>query len=143
MNVRALPRLPAYEVFDLERIVDTSGTLYVGELARRGTGGFDRICFIAGVPPGGSRGGHAHKDHAEYIVSIAGSVEVRLEARGEVDVVSLARRGRTLYVPGGYWRDLFNFSPDALLAVLAVHPFDESDYIRDRTAFSRWEGDAP
>jgi uncharacterized RmlC-like cupin family protein len=138
----ALHPVGRYEVFDLERIVDYAGTLYVGELAQRGTGGFDRVCFIAGVPEGASRGGHAHKDQAEYIVCVQGSVEVRLEARGDVALVALTRPGRTLYVPPGYWRDLFNFSSDAVLAVLAAHPFDENDYIRDRRAFSRWEAAA-
>ena len=137
-----LVRAPAHEVFDLERIADASGTLYVGELARRGTGPIERFFLIAGVPPGGSRGGHAHKAQGEYVVAVHGCVDVRLESQGNVWFVSLDRVGRALYIPPGYWLDLFDFSDDAVLAVLSTHAFDERDHIRDRTAFHMWEAAA-
>lgn len=137
--VRLLRRTVAHEVFDLERIADGSGTLYVGELARRGAGSIERFFLIASVPPGRSRGGHAHREQSEYVVAVHGRVDVRLESRGNVWFVALDRVGRTLYVPPGYWLDLFNFSDDAVLGVLSTHPFDESDHIRDRAAFLRWE----
>jgi dTDP-4-dehydrorhamnose 3,5-epimerase-like enzyme len=134
----ARPSVP-YEVFDLEHIADGRGILYVAELAQRGSGSFDRIFFLAGVPPGERRGGHAHKEQAEYVICVQGSVEVRVESRGVVAVIPLARPGRALFLPAGYWRDLVNFSDDALLAVVCEHAFSEDDYIRDRAAFRRWE----
>jgi dTDP-4-dehydrorhamnose 3,5-epimerase-like enzyme len=138
-RVRAPER---YEVFDLERMVDDEGTLYVGELARFHHGPFGRIVLIAGVPPGGSRGGHAHKRQYEYLICVHGGADVRLESRGEVATVELRRPGRTIYLPAGYWRDLVAFTPDTVLAMLATEPFDESDYIRDHDAFVRWEAGA-
>ncbi|MDB5070336.1 MAG: WxcM protein [Candidatus Eremiobacteraeota bacterium] len=128
-----------FAVFDLERIADERGILYVAELARRGSGSFDRIFFLAGVPPGERRGGHAHKEQAEYVICVQGSVDVRVQSRGTVTVIPLARPGRALFLPAGYWRDLVNFSDDALLAVVCEHAFNEDDYIRDRAAFERWE----
>jgi dTDP-4-dehydrorhamnose 3,5-epimerase-like enzyme len=128
-----------YELFDLDRIDDPSGKLYVAELAERGGGSFKRIYFIIDVPHGRSRGGHAHKQQSEYLIVVQGSVEVHVEGHGSRDVVALDRPGRALYLPRGYWRDLVSFSDDAVIAVLASDSFDESDYIRDRGAFDRWE----
>jgi len=118
----------SYEVFDLEQIADPTGTLYVG----------DRFFFISGVPHGERRGGHAHKRQAQYLVCVQGSLDVHIESNGVIEAVSL-RKGRALFLPGGHWLDLINFSSDAILAVMVAHAYDESDYIRDRDAFRRWE----
>jgi dTDP-4-dehydrorhamnose 3,5-epimerase-like enzyme len=128
-----------YDVFDFERIADETGNLYVGELAQLVNRSFGRIYFITSVPPGAVRGGHAHKQQAECLICVQGRVVVRVEAGGRADDIVLGRPGRALYLPPGYWRDLVDFSPDAVLVVLASEPFDESDYIRDRPAFLRWE----
>jgi len=128
-----------YEVFDLERISDPSGTLHVGELSARGSGAFDRFYFITDVPGGQRRGGHAHKEQSEYLICVQGGVTVQLERLRRRDVVRLADPGRALHLPRGYWRELVDFAPGTVLAVLASHPFSESDYIRDIEAFRRWE----
>jgi dTDP-4-dehydrorhamnose 3,5-epimerase-like enzyme len=130
--------LKPYEVFDFTPISDASGTLFVSELTSRGAA-IERFYFITGVPAGARRGGHAHRTQAKYLVSVQGSVDVHLEARGRVDVVPLDRVGRGLYLPAGYWLDLVNFSPGAVLAVLSEHVYDEADYIRDHSEFRRWE----
>ena len=128
----------SYEVFDLEQIADPTGTLYVADFARRGGPPCSRFFFITGVPHGERRGGHAHKRQAQYLVCVNGSLDVLIESRGVIEAVAL-RKGGALYLPGGHWSDLINFSFDAVLAVLAAHPYDEADYIRDRIAFRRWE----
>ena len=138
MTMSVQRAIASYEVFDLQQVADPTGTLYVADFARRGGSPCDRFFFISGVPRGERRGGHAHIRQAEYLVCVQGSLDVRIESRGAVDAVAL-RKGRALYLPGGHWIDLINFSSDAVLAVLVAHPYDESDYIRDRAAFRRWE----
>jgi dTDP-4-dehydrorhamnose 3,5-epimerase len=34
------------------------------------------------------------------------------------------------------WREMHDFSPDCVVAVLADAPYDEADYIRDHSAFA-------
>ncbi len=132
-------RVAPYELFDLQQITGPAGILYLGELTSRGEAPVDRFFFLRGVPAGARRGGHAHKEQSEYLICVQGSLEIHIESRGDVQAISLAGPGRALYLPAGYWRDLAGFSPDAILAVLATHPFSEDDYIRDREAFRRWE----
>ena len=43
-----------------------------------------------------------------------------------------------LYVSNDMWREMYDFSKDAVLMVLASEPYDESDYIRDYNAFKEY-----
>ena len=45
-----------------------------------------------------------------------------------------------LYVSNAMWREMFDFSPDAVLLVLASELYDESDYIRDYNEFLKYIG---
>ena len=40
-----------------------------------------------------------------------------------------------LHVRGVVWREMYDFSPDCVLMVLASQHYDESDYIRDYPSF--------
>lgn len=43
-----------------------------------------------------------------------------------------------LYVANNMWREMFDFSSDAVLMVLASELYDESDYIRDYDEFRQF-----
>lgn len=40
-----------------------------------------------------------------------------------------------LYVANNMWREMYDFSPDAVLMVLASELYNEEDYIRDYDVF--------
>ena len=40
-----------------------------------------------------------------------------------------------MYVANNMWREMYDFSPDAVLLVLASELYDESDYIRNYDEF--------
>jgi dTDP-4-dehydrorhamnose 3,5-epimerase-like enzyme len=128
-----------FEVFELARIAGDTGTLYVGDLVELGLPPIRRIALITEVPAGSARGGHAHKTQNEYLVCISGSVDVRLESRGAIALIPLRAVGKVLYLPAGYWRDLINFAPSSVLALLATEPFDQDDYLQDYAEFVAWE----
>lgn len=52
-------------------------------------------------------------------------------------VVELDKPTKGIYVSGCIWREMFDFSSDAVLLVLASDYYDESDYIRDYDEFLR------
>ena len=43
-----------------------------------------------------------------------------------------------LYVANNMWREMYDFSPDAVLMVFASEVYDESDYIRNYDEFLRF-----
>lgn len=84
------------------------------------------------------RGCHAHKSLQQILVCIHGSCKVRLDNGKEKKVVPLEKPYEGLYVSNVMWRQMYDFSPDAVLMVLASELYDESDYIRDYDEFLRF-----
>ncbi len=84
------------------------------------------------------RGHHAHKSLEQILICIHGSCRIRLDNGTEKKVVSLEKPYEGLYVANNMWREMFDFSPDAVLMVLASEVYDESDYIRDYDEFLKF-----
>ena len=53
----------------------------------------------------------------------------------EKKIVPLEKPYEGLYVTNNMWREMYDFSDDAVLMVLASELYDESDYIRDYDEF--------
>ena len=53
----------------------------------------------------------------------------------EKKIVSLEKPYEGLYIPHNMWREMYDFSSDAVLMVLASEKYREEDYIRDYDQF--------
>jgi hypothetical protein len=53
----------------------------------------------------------------------------------ECEEVILDKPYMGLYIANNVWREMYDFSEDAVLMVLASQLYDEKDYIRDYQAF--------
>ena len=84
---------------------------------------------------GVTRGKHAHKNLEQILICIHGSCKIRLDNGFEQKVVPLEKPYEGLYVSNDMWREMFDFSPDAVLMVLASELYDENDYIRNYDEF--------
>ena len=51
------------------------------------------------------------------------------------EVVTLDRPSLGLYMPPLTWGAQYDYSPDAVLIVLASHPYDADDYIHEYEEF--------
>ncbi|WP_448384370.1 sugar 3,4-ketoisomerase [Desulfosoma sp.] len=96
-----------------------------------------RVYYLYDVPGGESRGGHAHRQLQQLIVSVMGAFDVVLDDGCERRRIHLDRAYYGLYVPNMIWRELENFSSGGICLVLASLPYDEDDYIRDYETFHR------
>ena len=94
-----------------------------------------RVYYIYDTASGVARGFHAHKTLEQILICIHGSCKIRLDDGREQAVVPLNSPSEGLYVGPGMWREMFDFSEDAVLMVLADQLYDESDYIRNYDAF--------
>ena len=94
-----------------------------------------RIYYLYDVPGGQKRGGHAHKELQQLIVSATGSFDVILDDGRRKKKVNLNRSYYGLYIPKLIWRELDNFSTGAICLVLASLLYDENDYIRDYESY--------
>lgn len=94
-----------------------------------------RVYYMYDTVEGVTRGYHAHKSLQQILVCVHGSCKIRLDDGKEVQVVTLDRPNEGLYVSNVVWREMFDFSPDAVLMVLASDLYDEADYIRSYDEF--------
>ena len=85
--------------------------------------------------PGVTRGYHAHKNLEQILICIHGSCKIRLDNGSEKKIVPLEKPYEGLYVANNIWREMFDFSEDAVLMVLASELYDANDYIRDYDEF--------
>lgn len=97
-----------------------------------------RVYYMYDTGEGVVRGRHAHKSLEQILVCVHGSCKIRLDNGREKKVVALEKPYEGLYVSNAMWREMYDFSPDAVLMVFASELYDEDDYIRDYEEFLKY-----
>ena len=123
------------QLINLPKIKDPRGNLSFIEGGQHVPFEIHRTYWIYDVPGGEGRGGHAYRTLHEFIVAVAGSLDVVLDDGRKVYRFTLNRSYYGLYVPPMVWRSMENFSTNALCLNLASGPYDPADYVRDPDAF--------
>ncbi|CCY00567.1 wxcM-like protein [Enterocloster bolteae CAG:59] len=94
-----------------------------------------RVYYMYNTLDGVVRGNHAHKSLEQILICIHGSCKIRLDNGTEKKIVPLEKPYEGLYVSSVMWREMYDFTPDSVLMVLASELYDEFDYIRDYDEF--------
>ena len=94
-----------------------------------------RVYYIFGTKEGISRGFHAHLNLKQVAVCVKGSCQFVLDNGKQRQEVILDSPTKGLLIEDLTWREMFNFSPDCVLLVLASEYYDELDYIRNYDEF--------
>ena len=102
-----------------------------------------RVYYMYGTEGGFVRGKHAHKNLQQILVCISGSCKVLLDNGTEKKIVPLETPYEGVYVANNMWREMFDFSPGAVLLVLASELYEEEDYIRDYEEFLKFIKENP
>lgn len=97
-----------------------------------------RVYYMYDTKKNVHRGFHAHKNLEQILICIHGSCNVLLDNGTEKKIISLERPYEGLYIPNNIWREMYNFSSDAVLMVLASEFYNEEDYIRDYQEFQNF-----
>ena len=117
---------------------DHQGTLVAVEEYKDIPFSIKRIYYMYGTSADTVRGRHAHKSLQQVLICVHGSCKIRLDDGTEQKVISLSRPDEGLYIPNAMWREMFDFSSDAVLLVLASDFYKESDYIRTYDEFLKY-----
>ena len=99
-----------------------------------------RVYYMYDTKKDVHRGFHAHKSLEQILICIHGSCKVLLDNGTEKKIVSLEKPYEGLYIANNMWREMYDFSEDAVLMVLASEYYKEEDYIRDYNEFLRMGG---
>ena len=114
---------------------DERGSLVALEEGENIPFGVKRIYYIFNTKDGVRRGFHAHKKLKQVAVAVSGSCCFVLDDGRERKEVFLNDPKQGLLIESFMWREMYNFSEDCVLMVLADQHYDESDYIRDYSDF--------
>jgi acetyltransferase-like isoleucine patch superfamily enzyme/dTDP-4-dehydrorhamnose 3,5-epimerase-like enzyme len=115
---------------------DLRGSLTAGELPGDAVPFTPQRWFMVyDVPSREVRGEHAHRECHQFLVCVSGSVRVAVDDGQRRSEVVLDEPTLGLYVPAGIWASQFRYEANAVLLVLASHPYDADDYIRDYDTF--------
>ena len=95
-----------------------------------------RVYYIFDTTPGTVRGKHAHKVLKQVLICVSGACTIECELPDGSKVQHrLDWPDRGLLIDGLVWREMKEFSKDAVLLVLASEHYDEADYIRSYNVF--------
>ena len=97
-----------------------------------------RVYYIFDTTPGTIRGKHAHRTLRQLLVCVSGACTIDCELPdGTRSTHRLDWPTKGLLIDGLVWREMREFSKDAVLMVLASEHYDPSDYIRNHDEFIR------
>lgn len=124
-------------LFELDQKGDENGHLVAAE--GKGNIPFEikRVFFIYGSDKDVVRGSHANKKSEFVLINVSGSSKIRVRSPGGYldKVYCLDRPNLGLYLPNMVWKDMYDFSADSVLMVLASEIYDASEYIKDYNVF--------
>lgn len=116
-------------LIDLKTFTDKRGNLTVIEKSIP----FDikRIFYIYGVDSS-VRGGHRHHKTIQAAICIKGECKIYNDDSETETTFHLDQPNKCLILEPKDWHQMFEFSEEAILMVLASEYFDTNDYIFDR-----------
>ena len=124
----------------LDHAVDMRGALVAGEAMKHMPFVPQRFFVVHSVPSQEVRGAHAHKVCEQFLVCLTGSVRAVVDDGRARQEHELDRPDVGLYMPAMTWGTQYRYSADAVLLVMASHPYDPDDYIREYAEFRRAVG---
>ncbi len=107
------------EIIHLPKFEDPRGNLSFIEEFKHIPFKIERTYWIYDVPGGEIRGGHAFRVQQEIIVALSGSFDVIVDDGQTKQTFSLNRSYMVCILPAGLWRQMQNFSTNALALVLS------------------------
>jgi len=95
-----------------------------------------RVFYIYGSDNDVVRGQHANRETEFVLINVAGTSKVKVkDGEGNEAIFCLNRPHTGVYLPNMVWKDMYDFSEDSVLLVLASEHYDPAEYIRNYDDF--------
>lgn len=123
------------KLIQLQKHGDDRGSLIALEDQKNVPFSIRRVYYLFDTKDGVRRGLHAHRNLTQLVIAVRGSCRFLLDDGNERIEVLLDNPAQGLLVESLMWREMYDFSEDCVLMVLADAHYDELDYIRDYKEF--------
>lgn len=124
---------------DLALLGDDRGHLTVLEQHKNIPFDIKRVYYLTGTKIDVARGFHAHKKLEQVAVCVSGRCRMKLDNVSEKADLLLDSPTKAIRLEAMVWHEMYDFSGDCVLLVLASDHYDESDYIRDYSQFLEYK----
>lgn len=99
-----------------------------------------RVFYIYGSDSEVVRGQHANRESEFVLINVGGTSKVRIDNGHSEAVIELNKPMMGLYIPTMVWKDMYDFSEDSILLVLASTHYDGNEYIRNYDDYKKEMG---
>ena len=118
-----------YCILNFEEKGDERGNLIVAE----GEGidipfAIKRVFYIYGSDANVIRGQHANKKTEFVLINVCGTSKVKMTDGREEKIIVLDRPRMGLYLKSMIWKEMYDFSEDSIMLVLASEHYDANEY---------------
>ena len=90
-----------------------------------------RMFYIYGSDTSVIRGQHANRESEFILINVHGTSKVKLRDGEEERIVVLDTPMKGVYIPRMVWKDMYDFSEDSVLLVLASTHYTADEYVRN------------
>lgn len=94
-----------------------------------------RIFYSYATERGTVRGAHANRESEFVLISVSGTLKVRVDDGERESVYNLKNPSMGLYIPQMIWKEMYDFSEHNVLLVISSEPYDANEYIRNYDDF--------
>ena len=94
-----------------------------------------RVFYIYGSDCDVVRGQHANRKTEVVLINVSGTSKVTTDDGYKKITFNLDEPHMGVYIPEMVWKDMYDFSENSVLLVLASEYYDGSEYIRDYEEF--------
>lgn len=124
-------QIDRHKMIEFKQNGDDRGKLVVVEGMKDIPFEIKRIFYIYGSDTTVVRGQHANRRSQFVLINVCGSSKVRVTDGKKEEIFLLDKPHTGIYIPKMLWKDMYDFSEDSILLVLASEAYDSSEYIRD------------
>ena len=118
-------------------VTENTGELGVLEFGKELSFVVKRVFYLRDIKENSIRGMHSHKDLKQLIVCLNGEFTIELDNDREQFTKRMKANGVCLYVDGRVWREMRDFTDNAVVMVLCDREYRYDDVVRDRTLFEK------
>lgn len=119
------------KVLTFAQLGDERGQMIVGECGKEIPFDIKRIFYMYHTQSSSVRGQHANRKSEFVLINLRGACKILVDNGFEQETLILDKPNKGVYLEKMVWKEMYDFSEDAILLVLSNERYDSNEYIRD------------
>ena len=124
-----------YKIIEFKKNGDERGSWVALEALSNIPFDIKRVYYIFNTEQNVVRGKHAHRKLEQVLICVSGSCKVLLDDGKEKVEIILDKQNKGLFLGKNLWREMYDFSENCVLMVLADEYYNPDEYIKDYDEF--------